>query len=75
MFFAPTQAELRLKEMGAVAFQQAIADAWFSFIEFVDPWMTPSVELGPDAVARVYQEVLAGRLDPASGYVLSLWES
>ena len=74
MFFAPTQAEKRIKEWGAPNFQHRLGGVWLKFIEFVGTWMNVEVDLGPDAVGRVYQDVLAGKFNPKAGYILSLWD-
>ena len=74
MFFAPSQAEKRVAEWGGHGFQQRLGEVWLGFNDFVAGWMTVEYDLGPDAVARVYQEVLAGRFSPNTGYILSLWE-
>lgn len=74
IFFAPSHARNRVAEWGGVNFQRRLADAWFKFTEFVGGWMNVEADLGPSAVGRVYRDVLAGHLDPATGYILSLWE-
>ncbi|CAD5109960.1 DUF2855 family protein [Zestomonas carbonaria] len=74
-FFAPAQAEKRLQEWGGAGFQQRLAERWQAFIAFVGAWMEVEPGLGPEAVERVYREVLAGRTSPQAGHVLSLSES
>lgn len=74
LFFAPSQAEKRIAELGVDEFQRRLAQAWSGFITFVDTWLSIEVHLGQQATERVYQEVLAGRCDPRSGYILSLLE-
>lgn len=74
MFFAPSQAEKRVAEWGGHGFQQRLGEVWLGFNDFVAGWMTVEYDLGPDAVERVYQEVLSGRFSPDTGYILSLWE-
>lgn len=73
MFFAPSQAEKRLKDWGPQVFQQRLAEQWTLFTAFVGQWMKIEVNLGPEAVERVYQQVLSGRQDPEIGHVLSLF--
>ncbi len=75
LFFAPTQAEKRLQEWGAMQFQQRLAGQWHHFTEFVSGWMSVSEGAGRDAVEQVYLEVLAGRFIPSTGHILSLWEN
>ncbi|RRJ83038.1 DUF2855 family protein [Aestuariirhabdus litorea] len=72
MFFAPTQAQKRLKEWGGAAFQQRVATAWATFLDFVGGWMRVEEALGGEAAERVYQQTLAGDIDPQTGYILSL---
>jgi hypothetical protein len=72
LFFAPSQAEKRVKELGGEVFQQRLAEVWLEFVSFVGGWMNVEYDLGPEAVERVYQNVLAGRFKPDTGYILSL---
>lgn len=74
MFFAPTQGQKRVGEWGPVVFQQRLADVWLEFVSFVGDWMSVEYDLGPEAVERVYQEVLAGHFSPETGYILSLFK-
>lgn len=71
-FFAPSQAEKCLKGWGAEAFQQQLAEVWSHFVHFVDGWIILETGQGGEDVERVYQEVLAGRLNAQVGHCLSL---
>jgi hypothetical protein len=73
-FFAPSQVEKRVSEWGADVLQGNLAKAWTGFMEFVDTWLSVEVHLGQQDTERVYQNVLAGRVDPRAGYILSLHE-
>ena len=73
MFFAPTQAQKRIGEWGAPLFQQKLSQVWGEFTGFVGQWMQVETSLGVAATERVYQEVLAGRIRPDCGHVVSLW--
>lgn len=75
MFFAPTQAEKRISEWGAPRFQQNLAQEWQAFTDFVSQWMQVETYLGPKQTDRVYHQVLAGRLQPESGHIVSLSEA
>lgn len=75
MFFAPTQAEKRLGEWGAAAFQQNLARVWGEFTGFVSMWMQVETHLGAAATEQVYQDMLAGRPRPNQGHVVSLWNT
>lgn len=74
MFFAPSQAEKRLSDWGAVGFQQRLGQVWQLFTSFVSDWMEVEADVGPEAVERVYRNVLDGKFSPSKGYVLSLLE-
>jgi len=73
MFFAPSQAEKRLKEWGGSEFQRKLAGVWSSFVEFVDGWIEIEQGKGPVEVDQLYQNVLSGHLNPKTGNILSLW--
>lgn len=75
MFFAPTQAEKRIKEWGGVVFQQKIADVWAEFTGFVDGWMDVERHAGAEQTNEIYQKVLSGSFNPKAGYIVSLWDS
>jgi uncharacterized protein DUF2855 len=73
MFFAPFQAEKRLKEWGGKEFQHKLAGVWSRFVDFVDGWVEIEQGKGPVEVDQLYQKVLAGHLNPKTGNILSLW--
>jgi hypothetical protein len=50
-----------------------LGTAYVGFRQFCDNWLRVERSYGPDAVGRIYQQVLAGKTDPASGQVISLW--
>lgn len=72
MFFAPTQIAKRAQDWGPGGLGERMAPAWRSFVEFADGWLQIEHGRGPEAVERVYRELLDGRTDPAVGHVLSL---
>lgn len=72
MFFAPSQISVRTKQWGRERYDAAVADAWSDFVEWSDSWLQVKRGFGPEAVRSTYLEVLAGRLDPAAGHVLSM---
>ena len=72
LFFAPTQAEKRVKEWGGATFQQRLADHWQGFSAAAARWLRVEFAQGGHAVAAVYEQVLAGRSDPQAGHVMSL---
>jgi hypothetical protein len=74
-FFAPGQVEKRSAEWGARELQRRLAAAWSDFREFSEGWLQVRRGHGKEALAHVYEETLAGRIEPHEGHVLSLWGS
>jgi len=76
LFFAPSQIKKRHADWGATALQARIADAWNAFMVPVmgtrHPWMRIVAGRGQQAVERVYSAMLAGKVKPDEGHVLSL---
>jgi len=77
LFFAPAQIKKRNTEWGADVLGQRLVAAWQAFTRQVStaqpPWLQVQHHKGPDAVARAYAQVLAGRADPRTGHILSFW--
>jgi hypothetical protein len=71
-FFAPTQLRKRAKDWGPAGVQERFGEAWKRFVEPLAEWMDVTEASGPEAVERVYLELLEGRADPRQGSVLSL---
>ena len=72
MFFAPTQIQKRSQEWGPTGIAERTAAAWEPFVELASGWIDVRRESGPEAVSRVYQEVLENRAKPSDGFILSL---
>lgn len=72
-FFAPARIVKRTQDWGGAGLQDRLGSSWKDFAAFSDEWMKIRRHTGPDALARVYREVLDGDLDPRDGHVLSLW--
>jgi len=72
-FFAPSHVKTRSAELGAQEFMSRIGVAYVEFRNFSDGWLKVERSYGPEATIDVYQAVLAGKTDPASGQVISLW--
>ncbi len=74
LFFAPAQAAKRRSDWGAESFQQRLLAAWRDFIATATgaspPWLVVQAHAGRDAVAAVYQQVLAGEGDARTGHIL-----
>ena len=73
-FFAPGHLQVRSKELGAAEFMMRLGTAYVGFRHFCDGWLRVESSVGAEAVAAVYQRVLAGKSDPASGQIISLGE-
>jgi hypothetical protein len=73
-FFAPGHIQTRSKELGATELMMRLGGAYVGFRKFCDNWLKVERSCGPEAVARVYQAVLAGKTDPASGQIISMWK-
>lgn len=72
-FFAPTHVKTRSEELGAREFMTRQGMAYVEFRQFADSWLRVEQSYGADAVGSIYQAVLAGKADPASGQVISMW--
>lgn len=71
-FFAPGHLQTRSKELGGAEFMMRLGGAYVGFRQFCDSWLCVERSYGADAVGQVYQQVLAGKADPASGQIISL---
>jgi len=72
-FFAPTHVKSRSAELGAGEFMARIGTAYVGFRNSSDNWLKVERSYGPEAVTSTYQAVLAGKADPASGKIVSIW--
>jgi len=76
LFFAPAQIKKRSAEWGGDVLGQRLLQAWQAFLGTVSnpaaPWLGVKQHQGPQAVAAVYADILAGRGDPRLGHMLSL---
>jgi hypothetical protein len=72
-FFAPTHIKTRSEELGPKELMMSMGAAYVGFRLFCDRWLKVERNYGPDAVARIYQAVLAGKTDPATGQIISMW--
>jgi hypothetical protein len=73
-FFAPGHVQSRSKELGAMELMMQLGAAYVGFRQFCDNWMSVERSCGPAACERVYQQVLSGKANPASGQIISMWE-
>jgi len=74
-FFAPTQLAKRSGETGRDVFQSALDAALSGFIADARRWLTVSRGHGPDALLAVYDDLVAGRVPPHLGHVVTVGES
>ncbi len=73
MFFAPTYSRKRMKALGGPrGMAEAMVAGWKSYRETASQWINSSRGSGPEAVQKVYLDMLQGRAKPDQGYVLSL---
>ena len=76
LFFAPAQIKKRNADWGPAGLQQRIAEAWAAFMQPVTaaqpPWMRVVRGHGRAAIEATYTELLAGRVNPAEGHILSV---
>jgi hypothetical protein len=72
MFFAPDQMRKRIGDWGREALDGRFAEAWRAFAPVVEEWVDVEVGTGPEALERVWHEVLSGQADPRAGHVLTL---
>ncbi len=72
-FFAPTHVKARSAQIGAAQLTQAIGTSFVGFRLFCDGWLRIEHSFGPQAVIAAYQAVLAGKANPATGQIVSMW--
>jgi len=72
-FFAPTHVKSRSSELGGRELMMRMGTTYVGFRNFADNWLRVERNHGPEAVASTYQSVLAGKADPASGQIISMW--
>lgn len=70
-FFAPSQLAKRGKEWGRDVLDRRIADALAVFIDGSATWMTIRRTTGAGAVRELYDDLVAGRVQPQVGNIVS----
>ncbi len=73
-FFAPGHIQVRSQQLGASQLMMQLGMAYVAFRQFCDRWLRMERSYGPDGLVEVYQKVLAGSADPATGQIVSMWE-
>jgi uncharacterized protein DUF2855 len=71
-FFAPDHIRKRAKDWGPGGIDRRFGVAWSGFAPLLEKCLTVVESRGPDAVQRVYQDTLKGRIPPEQGHMLSL---
>ncbi len=71
-FFAPSHIKSRGAELGVAELMKRLGGAFVGFRRFADGWLKIQRHYGPEAVAAVYRQVLAGKADPATGQIISV---
>ncbi len=71
-FFAPAQIAKRTQDWGAGGVQERVGEAWIAFSDWTDGWLTLQHSTGPEAVTDTYRQLLAGGVDPRTGFVATL---
>jgi hypothetical protein len=61
-------------ELGPAELMMRLGSAYVAFRQFCDTWLQVEDSFGAEAVTAVYQRVRAGKADPATGQIISLWE-
>ncbi len=73
VFFAPGVIGKRIQEWGAAGFQARVNDSWRQFLPAAKDWVRIVPCNGPDAVQKIFTEMLDGKVRPDQGPILSLW--
>jgi hypothetical protein len=69
-FFAPDRVRQRSKDWGGAAFHDRIQTALEAFV-VANGWLEVSTHAGPEALASIYQTVLAGTARPQDGHMVT----
>lgn len=72
MFFAPDRVKKRNQDWGPGGLDKHLSAAWAAFNASVDGWMKIVDGRGRADVERVYGDMVAGRVKPEEGHMLSL---
>lgn len=73
-FFAPDRIVKRGTDWGRDGLQQRLNAAWDGFVPMARRWLQVTHGRGPAALERVYRDTLDGRVSPAAGNIVSLWD-
>jgi len=70
LFFAPHYAVAAIKDLGAKAFGQAIAESWHKFMREVDAAVEVDIRPGIAAARDSFVDLVQGHVDPSIGIVI-----
>jgi len=69
-FFAPSRLKKRTEDWGGEEVNRRISEPWLPYVEWTRGWLEVAHDSGPEAIERVYLEMLDGKSDPSVGHVL-----
>jgi hypothetical protein len=69
-FFAPTQYQKRVAEVGRDAFRHMLDDGWQTFTASAQDWIDVQAGQGVSAIRDVYKTMLSGDFRPTDGFIL-----
>ena len=72
MFFAPGQSAKRAKEWGPDELAGRIDQSFTSLLDGTSDWLTVDHRTGAEGMAYVYDQLVNGKADPASGFIVSM---
>ena len=72
-FFAPGHIQTRSAEVGATELMTSMGKDYVDFRADSERWLGINYSYGSRALEETYQTVLAGRSNPASGQIVSMW--
>lgn len=72
MFFAPGQAEKRIKELGREEFGKRIGLAWGRFLPLMGDRLAITTITGGNAIAQAFSSLVDGSADPKTGIIASV---
>lgn len=72
MFFAPARIAKRQQDWGRGGLETRMAEQWAHFSEWAQRWLEVRHVHGPEAVAVLWRELVAGIDDPRRAFVASL---
>ena len=70
-FFAPSQAQKRLKEWGSTKFGQKVANASLLFYQLMKQSLNIIEQAGTQAIANTYTNMVEGKALPSQAFILS----